>query len=211
MKTFSEFMSLCEASDADAASQLGWGGGASITRQGEGGRIGRQRKKTAPEIRRTKAVGGGKTEPIKPYKKRSDVGQQRGSSAPAPARPAGSTELKPGTAGTQGSAAMTAKERQRKAYLERKAKESGKAQPKTASQALSQAKPKSKPAPGYTPPKASGLSTKERNKQTREGERMLRGIMKTQETEKYEKATGEKPKGKAKTKILAHVEKRMAN
>ena len=40
---------------------------------------------------------------------------------------------------------------------------------------------------------------------------MLRGIMKQQETEKYEKATGEKPKGKAKTKILAHVEKRMAN
>ena len=134
-------MSLCEASDADAAKQLGWGGGASITRGGDGGRIGKERKKTAPEVRRTKAVGGGKTEPIKPYKKRKDVGQQRGSSAPAPGRGQGSTELKAGTAGTQGSAAMTPKERQRKAYLERKSREGGKTQPKTASQAISQAKP----------------------------------------------------------------------
>ena len=130
-----------EASDADAASQLGWGGGASITRGGDGGRIGKERKKTAPEIRRTKAVGGGKTEPVGPYKTRKDVGQQRGSSAPAPGRGQGSTELKPGTAGTKGSAAMSRKELQRKAYLERKARESGQAQPKTASQAISQAKP----------------------------------------------------------------------
>jgi len=141
MRTFSQFMSLCEASDGDAASQLGWGGGASITRGGDGGRIGKERKKTAPEVRRTKAVGGGKTEPIAPYKKRKDVGQQRGSSAPAPGRGQGSTELKAGTAGTQGSAAMSRKELQRKAYLERKAREGGKTQPKTASQAISQAKP----------------------------------------------------------------------
>jgi hypothetical protein len=143
MKTFREFMSICEASDADAAKQLGWGGGASITRTGDGGRIGKERKKTAPEVRRTRAVGGGKTEPIAPYKKRKDVGQQRGSSAPAPGRGQGSTELKAGTAGTQGSAAMSRKELQRKAYLERKARESGKEQPKTASQAISQAKPTS--------------------------------------------------------------------
>ena len=74
-------------------------------------------------MRRTKAVGGGKTEPVAPYKKRKDVGQQRGSSAPAPGRSKGGTELKAGTAGTQGSAAMSTKERQRKAYLERKARE----------------------------------------------------------------------------------------
>jgi hypothetical protein len=85
MRTFREFMSLCEASDADAASQLGWGGGASITRTGEGGKIGKNRKRTAPERRRVKAVGGGKTEPVA-YKPRKDVGQQRGSSAPAPGR-----------------------------------------------------------------------------------------------------------------------------
>lgn len=141
-------MSLCEASDADSASQLGWGGGVQLSpKGGAGGRIGKERKKTAPEIRRTKAVGGGKTEPVGPYKTRKDVGQQRGSSAPAPERPAGSTTLKPGTAGTQGSAAMTPKERQRKAYLERKAKESGKEQPKTASQAISQAKPQQEKKP----------------------------------------------------------------
>ena len=42
---------------------------------------------------------------------------------------------------------MTAKERQRKAYLERKAKESGKEQPKTASQAIAQAKPQQEKKP----------------------------------------------------------------
>jgi hypothetical protein len=152
MKTFQEFMSLCEASDADAASKLGWGGGASIIKTGAGGRIGKERKKTAPEIRRVKAVGGGKTEPVQ-YKPRKDVGQQRGSSAPAPGRGKGATELKPGTAGTKGSAAMTPKERQRKAYLERKAKESGKAQPKTASQAISQAKPQQEKKPAASKPR----------------------------------------------------------
>ena len=148
MRTFHEFMTLCEASDADTAKELGWGGGVQLSpKGGVGGRIGKERKKTAPEVRRTKAVGGGKTEPIAPYKKRKDVGQQRGSAAPAPGRGKGATELKPGTAGTQGSAAMSAKEKQRKAYLERKARESGAKQPKTASQAISQAKPKTeKPA-----------------------------------------------------------------
>jgi hypothetical protein len=169
MRTFQEFMSLCEASDADTASQLGWGGGASITRTGAGGRIGKERKKTAPEVRRTKAVGGGKTEPVGPYKTRKDVGQPRGSSAPAPGRGKGATELKPGTAGTQGSAAMSAKERQRKAYLERKAREGGKAQPKTASQAISQAKPTaekpaSKPRRKWEHEGGGGMTRQERDK-----------------------------------------------
>lgn len=153
MRTFQQFMSLCEASDADAASQLGWGGGASIIKTGAGGRIGKERKKTPVEIRRVRAVGGGRTEPVGPYKTRKDVGQQRGSSAPAPGRGQGATELKPGTAGTQGSAAMSAKERQRKAYLERKAKEGGKEQPKTASQAISQAKPQQEKKPEAAAPR----------------------------------------------------------
>ena len=71
MKTFQEFMSLCEASDTNAASrQLGWGGGVSITKTGAGGRIGKERKKTAPEIRRVKAVGGGKTELVQFFRRR---------------------------------------------------------------------------------------------------------------------------------------------
>ena len=52
-------MSLCE-SENSFAKKAGWGGGASITRTGEGGRIGAKRKKTTPQIRRMRAVGGGK-------------------------------------------------------------------------------------------------------------------------------------------------------
>jgi len=187
MKTFQEFMSLCEASDSDAAKQLGWGGGASITRTGDGGRIGKERKKTAPEIRRTKAVGGGKVEPSKPYAQRKDVGQQRGSSAPAPGRSKGGTTLKAGTAGTQGSAAMSPKEIQRKAYLERKAREKGASQPKTASQAISQTKPKPQAHPDYKPHKPTGLTAKERNARTRAGEKLLKNLVLQSTGKKSEK------------------------
>ena len=62
MKTFREFMSLTEAYDADVMSR------SQIRKTGEGGRIGAERKKTAPERRRVKAVGGGKTVPAKEYK-----------------------------------------------------------------------------------------------------------------------------------------------
>ena len=189
MRTFAEFMSLCEASDADAAKQLGWGGGASITRQGEGGRLGKQRKKSAVEIRRTKAVGGGKTEPVGPYKTRKDVGQQRGSSGPAPGRGKGTVELKPGTAGTQGSAAMSAKERQRKAYLERKAKEAGKKQPETASQALTQAKPKPEAKPVAKPRRQ--WKTETGSPMTRQERDKARNQEKTQAAQNTKKSANE--------------------
>jgi hypothetical protein len=96
MRTFSQFMSLCEASDADAAKQLGWGGGASITRQGEGGRIGKERKKTEAERRRTKRGPGGTTLPAKEYKPRKDIGQQRSSDTrtQAPEQERGSADVK---------------------------------------------------------------------------------------------------------------------
>ena len=137
MKTFQEFVLIAEASyDAEFRS------GAQVSRGGAGVKIGAERKKTAPERRRMKAVGGGKMEPAKEYKQRSDVGQQRGSQAPT---------LQAGTAGTKGSAALTAKQRQRKAYLERKAREGGKTQPKTASQAISQAKPQQEKKPAAKP------------------------------------------------------------
>ena len=205
-------MSICEEVE-DKSKALGFA--ATIKRARAGGRIGAERKKTTPERRRMKAVGGGKMEPVE-YKPRKDIGQQRQSSEREQ-----QPEQERGSARERQLAA--AKEERRKAAQARiAAKKGGKAptasaKPKAkeaskeASKLLSKKKPKAAPAPGYTPPKASGLSAKERNKQTREGERMLRGIMKQQETEKYEKATGEKPKGKAKTKILAHVEKRMAN
>ena len=208
MRTFQQFMSLCEASDADAASQLGWGGGASIIKTGAGGRIGKERKKTPVEIRRVRAVGGGRTEPAGPYKTRKDVGQQRGSSAPAPGRGQGATELKPGTAGTQGSAAMTAKERQRKAYLERKAKESGREQPKTASQAISQAKPQQEKKPESQPRRewkhetGGGMTRAERdkarNKEKGEALKKRKAELIKDFTEKH----GRAPKGKERTKLL---------
>ena len=89
-------MSLCEKSDPDAASQLGWGGGASITRQGEGGRIGKERKKSEAERRRTKRGPGGTTVSAKPYKPRKDIGQQRSSDTrtQAPTQERGSADVK---------------------------------------------------------------------------------------------------------------------
>jgi len=189
---------------AEEAYDASFMSGAQIIKTGEGGRIGQNRKKTAPERRRVKAIGGGKTAPAKPYKIRKDAGQTRGSSAAAPGRPARSTELKPGTAGTQGSAAMTAKERQRKAFLERKAREGGKEQPKTASQALSQAKPaaekKSKPAP-------SGKTRAERDKERRDKLRAKYNAEKQKALAGYKEVHGSLPKGKERTKLLGAVQR----
>lgn len=122
-------MSLCEASESDAAKQLGWGGGASITRQGEGGRIGKERKKTEAERRRTKRGPGGTTVPAKEYKPRKDIGQQRSSDARIQA-----PEQERGSARERQLAA--AKEERRKAALARRAAKSGGETPT--------AKPKSK-------------------------------------------------------------------
>ena len=107
-------MSLCEASEPDTAKKLGWGGGASVTRAGEGGRVGRERKKTPAELRRVKRGPGGTTVPAKQYKPRADIGTQRQAS----------TRVQQPEK-ERGSAALSAKEAQRKAYLERKARESG--------------------------------------------------------------------------------------
>jgi len=203
MKTFQEFMLIAESTyDASFMS------GAQIIKTGEGGRIGQDRRKTAPEKTRVKAIGGGKTAPAKPYKTRKDAGQQKGSSAAAPGRPAKSTELKPGTAGTQGSAAMTAKERQRKAFLERKARESGKEQPKTPSQALSQAKPGAKPAAEKKPkPAPSGKTRAERDKERNAALRAKYNAEKQKALAGYKEVHGSLPKGKERTKLLAAVQK----
>jgi len=69
-------------------------------------------KKSEPEKRRVRAAGGGKTEPAKTYKARKDIGTQR---------PRSTREQQPTQA--RGTAALSAKEAQKKAYLERKAKE----------------------------------------------------------------------------------------
>ena len=105
MKTFSQFIS--EAYDAAVMS------GSQIRRSGEGGRVGAERKKSTPEIRRTKRTGGGETRPSA-YKPRADIGTQKSTSD----RVQQPTQ-------ERGSAALSPKEAQRKAYLERKAREAG--------------------------------------------------------------------------------------
>ena len=155
-KSFQQF--ITEASyDKDVI------GRSQIRKSGEGGRKYADRKKTEPEIRRTKAVGGGKTEPAKSYKPRKDIGKDK---------PTSTREQQPEK--ERGSAALSPKEAQRKAYRERKARESG-AKTKTASELLTK-KSKPKVDPNYKPQKASGLTNKERNKQLRTGEKVLRDI-----------------------------------
>jgi len=157
MKTFSQF--IAEAYDKDVM------GSSQIRRTGEGGRIGAERKKTAPERRRMKAVGGGKMEPAKEYKPRKDIGTQR----------AASTRVQQPER-ERGSAALSAKEAQRKAYLERKRREAGE-KTKSASELLSKKK-KATVSPDYKPQKASGYSRDERRKIKRAGQRLMRDVQK---------------------------------
>ena len=172
MRTFSQFMSLCEKSDSDAAKQLGWGGGASITRQGEGGRIGKERKKSEAERRRVKRGPGGTTVPAKEYKPRKDIGTQRSAS----------TRVQQPEK-ERGSAALSAKEAQRKAYLERKAREKGAATKsrdleKQASKLLTKKKaeaPKGKPIERTT---EREYTRDEKKKMVRAGKRLLSDIQK---------------------------------
>ena len=92
----------------------------------------------------------------------------------------------------RGSAALSAKAAQKKAYLERKAREKG-AKTKTASELLAK-KEKPKTDPNYKPRKASGYTRPERKALYRKGERVLRDIRlknlgKTKESELKHKVT----------------------
>ena len=175
MKSFNQFLTICEAIyDRDKKSDVDL----------EVGKIGKERKKTTPERRRTKAAGGGKTAPAKEYKPRKDIGKQRQASTrvqqPEKAR---------------GSAALSPREQQRKAAQERRASKSGSQGKKDLEKAGSQLLSK-KPAghveagrkrklvkkdPNYKSPKASGYTTGERQKITRAGERLVKDIKKKKE------------------------------
>ncbi len=155
MKTFAEF--ITEVYDKDVMDR------SQIRKSGEGGRVGANRKKSTPERRRMKAVGGGKMEPVQ-YKDRKDIGSQKQRST---------REQQPTQ--ERGSAALSAKEAQRKAYRERKARESG-AKTKSASELLSKKAPAKKVNPNYKPQKSSGLSAAERKAVTKKGERTLRDL-----------------------------------
>jgi len=205
MKTFRTFMTEVYDKDVMGRSQ--------IKKSGEGGRVGADRKKSAPEMRRTRAIGGGKTQAIAPYKDRKDIGQQRQASTRVqqPTQPLGSA------ADAQKAAAKA--ERKKAAQARAAAKKSGgevkktttssKEAEKTATKLLKK-KTEKKVDPGYKPAKASGKTRAERMKTVRKGETMLRGIMKKQETDKYKKTTGTNPDAKGRTKIMGRVHKRMS-
>jgi hypothetical protein len=191
-------------------------GRSQIKRSGEGGRVGADRRKSEPERRRMKAVGGGKTAPVA-YKDRKDIGQQRQRST----REQQPTQERGSAASAQ---AAAAKEARKKAARERIAakkaggthetgvkKTSGKDAEKQATKLLSTKKPEKKVSPDYKPQKASGMTRSERMSQQRKGEAVLKDIMKKQETDKYKKETGQNPDRKGKTKILGRVAKRMSS
>ena len=195
-KSFLEFMSLCEAVyDKDVM------GRSQIKKTGQGGRIDPNvRKKTDVEIRRVKAVGGGKTEPIKSYKDRKDIGKPNVKRSPAGREQQPTTE--------RGSARLDPREAQRKAARERRAAKAG-AKTKTADELLAK-KAKAKVDPNYKPAKASGLTRAERMSVIRKGETKLRNIMKDKKIADYKKETGQDPDKKAKQKIMGRVHQRMS-
>ena len=130
---------------------------------GEGGRIRASRKKRDIDKTRVKAVGGGKTAPAADYKPRKDIGTQR---------PKSTREQQPTQA--RGSAALSPREAQRKAAIERRAAKSG-VKTKTAAELLAK-KEKKTVDPKYKRVKASGLTTKERKALYKKGERALRDM-----------------------------------
>ena len=155
MKTFREF--ILEAYDPDVHTR------SSISNRGQGGRVGTDRKKTEPEKRRVKAVGGGKTAAAQDYKPRKDIGTNK---------PRSRTQQQPER--ERGSAALSPREAQRKAAMERRAAKKG-AKTKTASELLAK-KAKKTVDPKYKPQKASGMTQSEREALTKKGEKKLRDI-----------------------------------
>ena len=153
MKTFSQF--ITEAYDKEMAGQAS-------RAPGEGGRIRASRKKRDLDKTRTKAIGGGKTAPVKDYKPRKDIGTNK---------PRSRTQQQPEK--PRGSAALSPREAQKKAAMERRAAKSG-AKTKTADELLS--KKKKTVSPKYKPVKATGYTTAERQKITRAGQRLVKDI-----------------------------------
>ena len=174
MKTFNQF--ITEAYDKEMAGQAS-------RAPGEGGRIRASRKKDRADMPsplskgkakpRMQAVGGGKTAPAKSYKPRKDIGTNK---------PKSRTQQQPEK--PRGSAALSAKAAQKKAYLERKKRSavkdeaSGKDKKidlkKSADKLLS--KKKKTVDPKYKSQKASGYTAPERQKIIRSGRRLARDI-----------------------------------
>ena len=166
-------MSICEAYDAAFMS------GAQIRSAGEGGRVGTLRKKTTPEKRRkSQPKAGGERKPTE-YKARKDIGTQK----------AASTRVQQPTK-SRGSAALSPREAQRKAALERRAKAAGQKTP-TAAELLSKKKPVEVDKRPEGQPKRAvvGMSRKERSRIIKQGQKKLETLVRQSEAEKQ----GKKP------------------
>ena len=168
MKTFQQFIT-------EAYFDPNVQGRSQVQRVGsDGSKIGAERKKTAPEARRVKAVGGGKTEPAKDYKPRKDIGAQR----PRSQREQQPEKERGSAADAQKAAALAARRKAAQARVAAR-KSGGSAsvekKTKTASELLT-TKTKQTVDPSYKPRKASGLTTKERKALYKKGERLLRDI-----------------------------------
>ena len=168
MKTFKEFVSLCEESD-DKSKSLGFQ--ATIRRQNPDGRVSPDRRLTDPERRRAN-----------PYKPRKDIGTQRTSRVQKPTQERGSADVK--------AKADAAAKAERKAAAEKRAaaKSSGQDTPKVKpkSKDLAQQASKllsNKPAevdlrPADQPKRAVvGISRGDRKKIIRDGGRKLRDLL----------------------------------
>ena len=170
MKSFQEFITEAELKDKE-----GIGHGTGTTHRG-GDKIGADRKKSASEKKRVKAIGGGKTAPAKDYKQRSDAGSQR------PKGRASERQQQPTR--ERGSARLSMRDQQKKARAERnKANAGGKGRGelKKAADKLLAKKSARKVDPKYKPQKASGYTAHERRKITRAGRRLVKDIQKGKE------------------------------
>ena len=180
MKTFREFIK--EVYDPDVV------GKSQIRKQGEGGRVGRMRKKTEPEKRRMKAVGGGKMVPAKTYKDRKDIGTQRKTSdrQQQPTQERGSAREKQMAA---------ARAERKRAAQKRAAAKAGKvtvlpsqatSKPKTKAlkkqaDKLLATKKKEKVDPKYKPQKASGYTRDEKHRLRNAARALIRDMSKGKE------------------------------
>ncbi len=179
MKTFHQF--IIEAYDKELERQAS-------RAPGEGGRIRASRKKRDIEKTRTKAIGGGKTAPAKDYKPRKDIGTNK---------PKSRTQQQPEK--ERGSAALSAKAAQRKAYLERKKRQSApkdevsgkdkkidlkrEADKLLTKKTTKKVSPKYKPTgkPGHTGTSKRQYTRPERQKLRRASDRLLSDISKGKE------------------------------
>lgn len=160
MKSFQRFITELYDKDLSSATRQG----------GEGGRVRASRKKTEPEKRRVKAVGGGKTAPAKDYKDRKDIGTQRKRS-----------EREQQPTQKRGSASLSPREQQKKARAERLAAKSGGKSKKELTKAadkLLTKKTAKKVDPNYKAPKASGYTRIERQKIARAAKRLTKDMRK---------------------------------